>query len=99
MNMFKERTHCCVEDFLNLCNNAYTKYEMIKLELDVLRRLKFDIGFPLAYRFLRRYSNVSIVLFTESSCHVPMKVVELFRFKTTHSLCSVKLVSFSNAVC
>merc|ERR550532_289412 len=48
-----------MDDFLELCGSAgYIDRDMVRLEQDIFRRLKFDIGFPLAYRLLRRYSNV-----------------------------------------
>ena len=48
-----------VEDFLYICDGAYTQRELIKMEMNVLKVVNFDLGVPLSYRFLRRYARVS----------------------------------------
>lgn len=48
-----------VEDFLYICDGAYTQRELIKMEMNVLKVVNFDLGIPLSYRFLRRYARVS----------------------------------------
>lgn len=48
-----------VEDFLYICDGAYTQRELIRMEMNVLRVVNFDLGIPLSYRFLRRYARVS----------------------------------------
>jgi len=50
-----------VEDFLYICDGAYTQRELIKMEMNVLKVVNFDLGIPLSYRFLRRYARVSNV--------------------------------------
>ena len=49
-----------VDDFLYLCDDAYTHEDLLKMERDILKKLKYDINIPVAYRFLRRLSRVSI---------------------------------------
>lgn len=51
-----------VEDFLYICDGAYTQRELIKMEMNVLKVVNFDLGIPLSYRFLRRYARVSNTL-------------------------------------
>lgn len=47
-----------MEDFLYICDDAYTREELISMEASILQTLAFDINIPIAYRFLRRYSKV-----------------------------------------
>jgi hypothetical protein len=46
-----------IEDFIYVSDNAYDRNELIKMEIDILKTVKFDIGIPLSYTFLRRYSK------------------------------------------
>lgn len=48
-----------VEDFLYICDGAYMQKELIKMEMNILKVINFDLGIPLSYRFLRRYARVS----------------------------------------
>ncbi len=48
-----------VDDFLYLCDDAYTQEELLKMELDILTTIDYDINVPVAYRFLRRLARVS----------------------------------------
>lgn len=48
-----------VEDFLYICDGAYTQRELIRMEMSILKVVDFDLGIPLSYRFLRRYARVS----------------------------------------
>lgn len=48
-----------VEDFLYICDGAYSQRELIRMEMNVLKVVNFDLGIPLSYRFLRRYARVS----------------------------------------
>ena len=47
------------EDFLYICNGAYNHRELIRMEINILKVMDFDLGIPLSYRFLRRYARVS----------------------------------------
>jgi cyclin B len=46
-----------IDDFIYVSDNAYDRKELIKMEIDILKTIKFDIGVPLSYTFLRRYSK------------------------------------------
>lgn len=48
-----------VDDFLYICDGAYTRRELTRMEINVLKIVDFDLGIPLSYRFLRRYARVS----------------------------------------
>ena len=42
-----------VEDFLYLCDDAYTHSDILEMEQNILSTLDYDINIPVAYRFLR----------------------------------------------
>ena len=48
-----------LDDFLYLCDDAYTDSELLKMERDILYTLDYDINVPVAYRFIRRLARVS----------------------------------------
>ena len=60
----KERCPPVLDDFLYICDDAYTKQEIILMEMSILRSIDFDLGFPLSYRFLRRYAKVGNMNFS-----------------------------------
>ena len=57
--LFQERCPPCVDDFLYICDDAYTRRDLIRMEMSILKAINFDIGLPLSYIFLRRYARVS----------------------------------------
>lgn len=59
-----------VEDFLYICDGAYTQRELIRMEANVLRVVNFDLGIPLSYRFLRRYARVNNAYLVLSHIHI-----------------------------
>jgi len=54
---FDERTPPMVDDFCYICDDAYPNKDIIRMETKILKVLKFDIGMPVSYRFLRRYAR------------------------------------------
>ncbi|OMO78849.1 hypothetical protein CCACVL1_14079 [Corchorus capsularis] len=48
-----------VEDFCYITDNTYTKDEVVKMEADILKSLKFELGNPTVKTFLRRFTRVS----------------------------------------
>ncbi|RMZ92882.1 G2 mitotic-specific cyclin-B3 [Brachionus plicatilis] len=54
---FEERMPPIIDDFIFVSDNAYDRKELIKMEIEILKTVKFDIGVPLSYTFLRRYSK------------------------------------------
>lgn len=42
-----------VEDFCYITDNTYTKDEVVKMEADILKSLKFELGSPTVKTFLR----------------------------------------------
>ncbi|KAJ4701673.1 Cyclin [Melia azedarach] len=48
-----------VEDFCYITDNTYTKDEVVKMEADILKSLKFELGNPTIKTFLRRFTRVA----------------------------------------
>ena len=48
-----------MDDFLYLCDDAYTRDDLLRMERDILKVLDYDVNMPIAYRFLRRLARVS----------------------------------------
>ena len=42
-----------------MCDDAYTRDDLLKMERDILKVLNYDVNMPIAYRFLRRLARVS----------------------------------------
>ena len=77
-----ERLPPLVDDFLYVCDDAYTRDELMKLERKMLNVVGFDLGYSLSYRFLRRYGRV---------CKVSMPVLTLARYILETSLMEYSL--------
>ena len=43
-----------------MCDDAYSRQEIMAKERDMIETVDYDVGYPLSYRFLRRYGRVSI---------------------------------------
>ncbi|XP_064393860.1 G2/mitotic-specific cyclin-B3-like isoform X2 [Halichondria panicea] len=56
---FEELTPPLVDDFLYLCDDAYTHDELLKMEQDIFKTVHYDINIPVAYRFLRRLAKAA----------------------------------------
>ncbi|KAK7383193.1 hypothetical protein VNO78_28866 [Psophocarpus tetragonolobus] len=49
-----------VEDFCYISDNTYSKEEVVNMEADILRALKFELGGPTVKTFLRRFYRVGL---------------------------------------
>ncbi|KZV54549.1 hypothetical protein F511_01347 [Dorcoceras hygrometricum] len=56
---YEEITPPHVEDFCYITDNTYTKEEVVKMEADVLKSLKFEMGNPTVKTFLRRFTRIA----------------------------------------
>ncbi|KAL8127007.1 G2/mitotic-specific cyclin C13-1-like [Apium graveolens] len=56
---YEEITPPYVDDFCDITDNTYTKKEVVKMEADVLKSLKFEMGNPTVKTFLRKYNSVA----------------------------------------
>ncbi|XP_312460.6 uncharacterized protein LOC1273481 [Anopheles gambiae] len=68
---YDERLPPTVDDFVYFCDGAYDRNDLLKMERTVFRTIEFDLGFPLSYRFLRRYARVN---------RIPMMTLTLARY-------------------
>ena len=54
-----ERIPPLLDDFVYVCDDAYSKEDIVKREIEMIAVAEYDFGYPLSYRFLRRYGRVS----------------------------------------
>ncbi|KZC13034.1 G2/mitotic-specific cyclin-B3 [Dufourea novaeangliae] len=85
---YDERIPPMVEDFLYICDGAYTQRELIRMEMSVLKVVDFDLGIPLSYRFLRRYARCA---------KVSMLTLTLARYILEYSLMDYSMIRFSDS--
>ncbi|XP_001606424.1 G2/mitotic-specific cyclin-B3 [Nasonia vitripennis] len=85
---FDERIPPMIEDFLYICDGAYSHRELIRMEMSVLKVMDFDLGIPLSYRFLRRYARCA---------KVSMPTLTLARYILEYSLMDYTTISFSDS--
>ncbi|EXC04823.1 Putative cyclin-A3-1 [Morus notabilis] len=67
---YEEITPPNVEDFCYITDNTYTKEEVVKMEADILKSLKFEMGNPTAKTFLRRFIDVAQGSYKASSAQL-----------------------------
>ncbi|GFP86784.1 cyclin-a3-2 [Phtheirospermum japonicum] len=48
-----------VDDFCDITDSTYSKDEIVKMEADVLKSLKFEMGNPTVKTFLRRFTRIA----------------------------------------
>lgn len=85
---YDERIPPMIEDFLYICDGAYTQRELIRMEISVLKVIDFDLGIPLSYRFLRRYARCA---------KVSMPTLTLARYILEYSLMDYSTIMFSDS--
>ena len=54
-----ERIPPAMDDFVYVCDDAYSKEDIKRAEREMLSTVDYDVGYPLSYRFIRRYARVS----------------------------------------
>ena len=72
-----ERIPPLVDDFLYVCDDAYSRDELMSMETRMLAVIGFDLGYSLSYRFIRRYGRV---------CRIKMDTLTLGRYILETSL-------------
>jgi len=77
-----ERIPPMVDDFMYVCDDAYQRDQIMRMERKMLSVIGFDLGFSLSYRFLRRFGRV---------CKVTMPVLTLGRYILESSLLEYNL--------
>jgi len=53
-----ERIPPNLDDFVYVCDDAYTRKDIVRKELEMVSVVGYDVGYPLSYRFLRRFGRV-----------------------------------------
>jgi len=76
-----ERIPPNLDDFVYVCDDAYSRQEIMAKERDMIETVDYDVGYSLSYRFLRRYGRV---------CQVTMPVLTLARYILETSLMEYK---------
>lgn len=67
-----------VNDLIHLTQNAYTRREVMRIEIQILEELNFDLGRPVPLAFLRRFSKVA---------HCDLKTHTIAKYLMELSLC------------
>lgn len=52
-----------INDFVYITDNAYSKVEILQMEMLIVKTLDYSLGRPLPLHFLRRYSKAGKVRF------------------------------------
>ena len=47
-----------LDDFLYVSDDCFSKEDLVKREIEMIAVAEYDFGYPLSYRFLRRYGRV-----------------------------------------
>merc|ERR1712024_116659 len=50
-----ERIPPNLDDFVYVCDDAYSREDIVKREIEMIAIAEYDFGYPLSYRFVRRY--------------------------------------------
>ncbi|CAH1183322.1 unnamed protein product [Phaedon cochleariae] len=85
---FDERIPPMIDDFLYICDGAYSRRELIRMEMNLLKMCGFDLGIPISYRFLRRYARCA---------KITMPVLTLARFVLEFSLMNYATISIRDS--
>lgn len=85
---YEENNPPLTEDFLYICDGAYTDKQLIRMEKLVFRTINFNLGIPLSYRFLRRYARAG---------KIPMSTLTLARYILELSLMDYATIQFRDS--
>ncbi|XP_030757496.1 G2/mitotic-specific cyclin-B3 [Sitophilus oryzae] len=86
---FDERIPPMIDDFLYICDGAYNRREMIRMETNLLKIIGFNLGIPISYRFLRRYARCA---------KVTMPVLTLARYILEFALMDYDTISLRDSL-
>ncbi|KHN73565.1 G2/mitotic-specific cyclin-B3 [Toxocara canis] len=86
---FDERSPPLIDDFMFICEDSFTREALIRMEHKMLKVIRFDLGCPLSYRFLRRYARV---------CKTDMGTLTLARYILETSLMFYEFVPVSDSL-
>lgn len=84
----QERTPPLIEDFLYICDGAYSRTQLIKMEIKIFKCVDYDLGIPISYRFLRRFARCA---------KVSMAILTLARYILEFSLLDYDMIFESDS--
>ena len=76
-------------DFVYITDKAYTKEEILAMEMSILKQLEYNVTVPSSYRFLQRFTRVS---------NCSEQQVALVRYLVELTLIDYKMIRFSNSI-
>jgi len=88
-----------IKDFVYICDNAYTKEEIISMEQIILKVLNFTLNLPSSYRFLQYFSrklNPGSKTYNMSLYLIELSLIEYKFLKHRPSLCAAAALYLSN---
>uniref|UniRef100_A0A1B6DIX4 Uncharacterized protein n=1 Tax=Clastoptera arizonana TaxID=38151 RepID=A0A1B6DIX4_9HEMI len=85
---YDERIPPIIDDFIHVCDGAYTRRDMTRMEVQILKTMDFNLGIPLSYRFLRRYARCA---------KIQMPLLTLARFILEYSLMEYPTITLSDS--
>lgn len=85
---YDERLSPLIDDFVYICDNAYTHDDLLAMEQNVLYHIKFELSFPISYSFLRRYARCA---------RIQMPLLTLARYILELALMNYKTVTLSDS--
>lgn len=86
---FDERIPPALDDFLYICDDAYTRNQFTDMERTILRTVDFYLGVPLSYRFLRRFAKCA---------HATLETLTLARFVLELSLMDSAFITVADSL-
>ncbi|KAJ8946670.1 hypothetical protein NQ318_019984 [Aromia moschata] len=85
---YDERIPPMIDDFLYICDGAYSRQELIRMEMNLLKICDFNLGIPISYRFLRRYARCA---------KITMPILTLARFILEYSLMDYSTITIQDS--
>ncbi|KAG5891029.1 hypothetical protein JTB14_035221 [Gonioctena quinquepunctata] len=85
---YDERIPPLIDDFLYICDGAYSRRELVRMEVNLLKVCGFDLSIPISYRFLRRYARCA---------KITMPVLTLARFILEFSLMNYSTITLRDS--
>ncbi|KAL1491691.1 hypothetical protein ABEB36_012252 [Hypothenemus hampei] len=86
---FDERIPPMIDDFLYICDGAYTRREMIRMEVSLVKVVDYNLGIPISYRFLRRYARCA---------KITMNVLTLARYILEFNLMEYETITTKDSL-
>jgi hypothetical protein len=85
---YDERLSPLLEDFVYVCDGAYTQDDLLVMEQKLLKTINFELSMPISYSFLRRYARCA---------RIQMPLLTLARFILELSLLDYSTVTLSDS--